>query len=1663
MSIYPPATPPPAACPVSPSTVKNAVQLQNIVDSVKIKGTRMPEGDAITFMKFVSASLLVIVTASAVYSWDASDASTAPTKVCDRHASLGGAQVIDAAASADAKWIMIAGLKPASGTATGAMQLYSVDNAKSQPLPAYAGCFCSVTPEGAAAPVTAFAFVQAPAGGAPKFQVIELGAAAGAGFRTAPVDLPFAADATGDFPVSLVASNSGIAYVVTKMGFVFVHDVLSGSVIFRHRVSSEPLFTAVAHAASGGALTIAVQSGQVSLLTLNAANVVPYVSTTLRKPDLAMKLAGRLGLPGADNLYKDQFEAAMTSGNIEQAATVAVNSPKGVLRSEETLNRLKALPTPAGGQPPLMKYVATVMRTTTLNSVESVEVGRMAIQQGRLQLLEKWLKEGKITCSEALGDMASPYDAKLALAVYLRAGNAHEKVVAALAQGGHYDKIVPYCQQHNFAPNYASILHSLVHSAPDKAQEFATKLVKADGGPLIAKEAAADIFMQFNRLKECTGFLLDVLAEDKPEEAMLQTRLLEMNLLGGAPQVVEAILSSDMLHQFDKKRVAVLCEKSGLLVRALQLFDSMDDIKRVLSRAPSINQDQLATFLGTLTPENAQECLRLLLQNRQNEALVVKVATQFAPQLGAENLIHMFEEADSINGLYYFLAAIVRTSEDKEVHYKYIVAAAKLKQFSEVERMCKESNFYDPEEVKNFLIMEQLQDPRPLIHVCDRHGFVAELTEYLHKQGMAKFIEVYVSKVSPSKAPEVVGKLLDLDADEDFIKELLFMVRHSCPVAQLVEAVETRNRLRLLQGWLEAKISEGNTEAATHNAIGKIYVAMNKEPQEFLANNQFYEPMVLGQYCEKMDPYLAFLAYKRAAGACDEQLLDVTSEHGLWKDQARYLVERQSEELWARQLSEDNPHRQRLVDQVTSTALPETKDPDAVSATVKAFMAANMPAQLLDLLEKLVLNGGEFADNKNLQNLLILTAVRCSNRPDARPGRAMEYIQRLDNYDGAEIARIAVREEYQLYEEAFEIYKKCDMPEEALDVLIEHMENLDRAAEYAERVNKPAAWSKLAGALLEAGRCKEAVDAYVKSKDASNFERVIAVASDMGAWEDLVTYLRMARQHKKERRIDSELLYALARAGALDELEVLLTSPNVADIQAVGDRVFEEGSYEAARILFEKSNNNAKLATALLALGRLRDALAAAKKANSVRTWRQVNAACLQAHEFKLAQAAGLHIISSPDHLEELVASYERGGHFEELLDLLEMGVASADHAHPGVYTELCVQYSRHREDKLLGHIKQNWQRMNHSRVLRACETARCWREAAWLYNATDEFDSAVRVMIEHSAVAFELEPFLEQVRKVKNGEVMYNAVLFFLEEEPSSLNRLLDTLTERIDAARVVHLLRKREDALPLILPWLKSVQKQNKTVVNDAVNDIAIEAEDAEALHASLTTYDAFDVLDYAKRLEKHELLQFRRIAAELYRRHKRWQISMQLSMRDGVYNDAIDTAAASEDCALVEELLRFFVQKEDKECFAAALYTCYSFVPPDVALELAWRAGINDYAMPYAIQYVADLHARVGALEAASKKGSGRGGGESEAQAAAAAAAFGLQGPGGHMMLANEAYNTGMASQPPPPALGGAQPPQQHQQQVAAPQQAGLQAPLPQTYGGPVDVFTMHGATA
>lgn len=65
-------------------------------------------------------------------------------------------------------------------------------------------------------------------------------------------------------------------------------------------------------------------------------------------------------------------------------------------------------------------------------------------------------------------------------------------------------------------------------------------------------------------------------------------------------------------------------------------------------------------------------------------------------------------------------------------------------------------------------------------------------------------------------------------------------------------------------------------------------------------------------------------------------------------------------------------------------------------------------------------------------------------------------------------------------------------------VLIEHIGNLDRAYEFAERCNEPPVWSQLAKAQLQKGLVKEAIDSYIKADDPSAYMEVGQAAAQSG-------------------------------------------------------------------------------------------------------------------------------------------------------------------------------------------------------------------------------------------------------------------------------------------------------------------------------------------------------------------------------------------------------------------------------------------------------------------------------------------------------------------------------------------------------------------------------------
>ena len=75
-----------------------------------------------------------------------------------------------------------------------------------------------------------------------------------------------------------------------------------------------------------------------------------------------------------------------------------------------------------------------------------------------------------------------------------------------------------------------------------------------------------------------------------------------------------------------------------------------------------------------------------------------------------------------------------------------------------------------------------------------------------------------------------------------------------------------------------------------------------------------------------------------------------------------------------------------------------------------------------------------------------------------------------------------------------------------------------------------------------------------------------------------------------------------------------------------------------------------------------------------------------------------------------------------------------------------------------------------------------------------------------------------------------------------------------------------------------------------------------------------------------------------------------------------DAQQYASESRNVDIAEELIAWFLEENNYECFSACLFQCYDLLHPDVILELSWKHNIMDFSMPYMIQVMQEYTAKV-----------------------------------------------------------------------------------------------------
>ncbi|KAJ7107235.1 armadillo-type protein [Mycena crocata] len=80
------------------------------------------------------------------------------------------------------------------------------------------------------------------------------------------------------------------------------------------------------------------------------------------------------------------------------------------MRTVQVIGAFETAPAPPGGLSPILQYFGILLEKGELNHLKSLELARAVLQHRRKQLLEKWLKENKLTCSEELGDIVRLHD-----------------------------------------------------------------------------------------------------------------------------------------------------------------------------------------------------------------------------------------------------------------------------------------------------------------------------------------------------------------------------------------------------------------------------------------------------------------------------------------------------------------------------------------------------------------------------------------------------------------------------------------------------------------------------------------------------------------------------------------------------------------------------------------------------------------------------------------------------------------------------------------------------------------------------------------------------------------------------------------------------------------------------------------------------------------------------------------------------------------------------------------------------------------------------------------------------------------------------------------------------------------------------------------------------
>lgn len=123
------------------------------------------------------------------------------------------------------------------------------------------------------------------------------------------------------FAVNQVSAKYDVIYLITKYGYIHLYDIESATCIYMNRISGDTIFVTAPHESSGGIIGVN-RKGQVLSVSVEEDNIIPYVNSVLQNPDLALRMAVRNNLAGAEDLFVRKFNLLFQNGQYAEAAKV---------------------------------------------------------------------------------------------------------------------------------------------------------------------------------------------------------------------------------------------------------------------------------------------------------------------------------------------------------------------------------------------------------------------------------------------------------------------------------------------------------------------------------------------------------------------------------------------------------------------------------------------------------------------------------------------------------------------------------------------------------------------------------------------------------------------------------------------------------------------------------------------------------------------------------------------------------------------------------------------------------------------------------------------------------------------------------------------------------------------------------------------------------------------------------------------------------------------------------------------------------------------------------------------------------------------------------------------------------------------------------------------